>query len=951
MGRYADTVKKQFDEIQLGMKEPVPDYLRDSSLIPGYVRRQNGLAFRNGELGRMVLEDIRSLSDEQQRQIYNEFTTDEYKERFTFDAFKTRMSGNALMNTSTVMKADVSVIAERVEQMLPRERIDEASARIENIKTPDDPDFPLERKVYSPYAEDLKALEDGVAPGDPDAERKRALIKSSGEILMYVRNDYLEFLNKNDKTTGNKSGGFTLYTSNIQDNDTEDFFRNYEGGKLLDKLPRTKTDRLSGTRIDMLDMGPEGSGTLSEEEVDEFRNIKPAYSSEFKDKAERFVELMDEIGVDNYKNSESMDVQGGKTVFKSEQGKKMYGFWPLATTKRKLAEAVKNGDYNEMERLCNEYKRIEDLTDKQMEIAKSVTGGFIGQNVNSTRPEFNWKNPIPLKYAEDYVGHNRVNGMYQLYALSKNTGKSVREILDDPTKVSTEIAQDYITKNSFDNHKTVGAKLFWARSDSSEAGMGWMQQLGLLERGLTGAAGLAESEQERKQVMGAVAVASGSANQIVNSEIAAWKQMNSPADEKTDALYGQAVLLPDDECDIRKIGMTLLKPDWREQLSSSATVERLRREGKLDYGAMAERTERILNEVREEKKASKNRPSNFSETEYKLAASKAMVAALRTATDEEKQTEDYNKLKNMAIDYHNEAMKQKLAFYVSGSDRLFPDYDSSEFPENPDEYDADPISDLERGLRVQMAEKKGAFLSSTNSPEHQKMVRAQQFLYLKLKFLRGDPFPQNISPRMQEMIKNADFETCANDARKATFEYCCKKTDNGKSQSFVHAVGTNRHESAWGTLNSIDKLIANTELASPAEVKRRSIRKELYMHMDDENWLRRNIENKAAGILYASTLIHKKRSANSMNHDLESTTMKDGVESIRNTPAFRKLIQSHSPKELAGLCISGKGSLANAYIKAAGEVSPNRRNAQKPEDMTVEQKQEFMKQNVLPVLQ
>lgn len=951
MGNYKDAVKRQMDRINAGLAAPLPNYLNDSKPLAEYIPNKNALKKQKMGVGQAVANDIKLLTPEQQEQLYNEFVQPKIRGRYTLERFKTNPTGEALFNTS-VFNAPIDVIAERVEQMLPPDKADEAVKRIENVIAPNDPNYPMERKVYYPYADDLRALENGIDPNDPEAAHKREIIKSVSEKLVYVNNEYLAYLDLSDSAAGDENTGYKNLMANINDAETEEFFAAHQNGKLLNKLPHTRSGRNAGSRIDMLDMGPSGNGKLSKEEIDELRELKPKYSNELKDKVDEYMKLMDEVGVENYKNSETTAFDHtGKAVFKGEQGKKLYGFWPLAIIKQNLAKAVKEGNYAEMERLSREYDRVDKLTGKMIDITHTGAGSFIGGNVNSTRPENEWKNPIPLKYAEDYVGHNRVNGMYCLYALCKNTGKTARQILDDPTKVATDIAEDFVKKNSFNKHGTVGAKLAHLRSPGESASMGysWSSQLSLLDRGLSGVAGLASTDQERKNVIGAIACATGSATNIVNTESAAWRKLSDPADERTDALYAHTILVPAEELDLSKLGQKLTGDDWREQADVDGTIARLKQQGKLDFNAIADRADEVLDAAKQEAANMKGEGTLFSATEYKAATAKAMAKVLRTATPEEKQTPGYKKLREKAITFHNEAMKQRLAFYMNPVEGFTPHYDRAKFGEH-NAGDPDPIRDLEDNLRVLTAKKKGWFISSTNSDEHQRMVMAQYKLLLKLKYLRGDEFPENVPQQLRDEIKNADAGFLANEAHSKTYQYCCKKTDYGKDKSFLHDAGTDRYNASVRSLSSIDKLIKGMDLASRAELERRKIQQSVFAKRDNRTWLDANIEDRAARMLYASAIVHKRLSGHDAKRRFEEPHLSQGLDAIKNSPAFRQMVRRNDHKKLGELIAKGQGSLTDAFIKASNEAAQNRNNPE-PARMTDDQKREFMRNNVLPQMQ
>ena len=945
MGRYSDLVKNKINEIRLGLNEQEPNYLEDSSLISDYVSKQNGLVVQRDQVCELVLNDIRSLPNEQQLALYNEIVNEGERNRLTFDRFQTMFTPPGLLNRA-FMKYDLGTIVEKVEELLPPERTNESVSKLENVVSPFDPKYPMERKVYHPFAQELSDLENAIAPEDPDAQHKRDIIARAADRLTYVRNEHLSILDRADKKTGIQNGGYTDFCSNLCDQATEDYFAQYGGGKLLDKLPHTNSERFGKPRIDMLDMGPTGGCRFNAEELEEFKNIKPEYSEELKQKAQDVADIMDQIGVEKFKNAQSTDVINGEVQFKSEQGVKMYGFWPLATAKTNLANAVKGGNFDEIEKACDEYDRIDQLTGRMMEIVNTGAGAYIGGNVNSTRPENGMKNPMPLKYVEDYVGHNRVNGMFQLYAFSKNSGKSVKEILDDPTKAASEIAEKFVEDHSYNKHKTLGAKLVHVRSgeDSAILGRDFDSQIKLLSRGMHGVIGLASTKEERCKVCGAVACAEGTAMNIVNTEVSRWNVMNDPADEITDAVYAQCILLPEDEVDLNEIGDKLLKDDWRRTLSVEDTVTRLRDQGKLDFDAIAERTDKILEEAEEEKENGPKCSTRFCATEFKLAAANAMKRTLACATPAERTTESYRKLQDKSVKLYNEAMAKKFAYCMTGNSLHNADFDNAEFGEPAEGYDT--IGNLERGLRVQLSAKEGFFLSPNNSDEQKRMTRSQQMLALKLKQLRGDPFPESVPEDIRKQIVEGAVTRLAIDARNATYDYCRKKTDNGKDDTFKHETGRKRYEAALNSLDTIDSLIEGMDLGDPGERRRREIQTEVFKNCRDADWVEQHIVDMTAEQLYVSALSHKKFPMHKTDHMLEDRRKNPIIQNMKNSPAFMKLIENHSHQELAEMLVKGQGSLTNAFIKASNEATHNNLGPE-PADMTIEEKREFMRDNVI----
>lgn len=55
-----------------------------------------------------------------------------------------------------------------------------------------------------------------------------------------------------------------------------------------------------------------------------------------------------------------------------------------------------------------------------------------------------------------------------------------------------------------------------------------------------------------------------------------WYKLSDLEYDERNALYAQAILMPDEDFDIRRAADTLSKPDWEKTMGTDVTVTRLR---------------------------------------------------------------------------------------------------------------------------------------------------------------------------------------------------------------------------------------------------------------------------------------------------------------------------------------------------------------------------------------
>ena len=187
------------------------------------------------------------------------------------------------------------------------------------------------------------------------------------------------------------------------------------------------------------------------------------------------------------------------------------------------------------------------------------------------------------------------------------------------------------------------------------------------------------------------------------------------------------------------------------------------------------------------------------------------------------------------------------------------------------------------------------------------------------------------------------------DARNKTYNYVRIKSDNGKDKSFVHDVGRDRFRSALSSLDSIDELSDTFGAIPAAERVINDTRNHLFVHAKDKEWLRQNLENYTAKLIYASAVDHRNLSENEQNRALKGFNLNNGINQIKNSPMFRKMMQTYSADEITAAAMKGGGALTDKLISAQNKLDPQREGAKQPKNMTYEEKHEFMENIVLTI--
>ena len=939
MGNFSENLVKKIAPLKEILNQPVPSFLEDPAAGIRYSQKQADADYVLRTLSSKLASLIQRLPAEPMYLFYFKNTTDEQKESFSSNAFTNDMnaakpSGDWLLDEKRFGKSGWQGTLQALEAALGQAGIDTDAEQeaLMQIYPPTDPQFPEAQRTECPEKPILDGLRDQIAPGSPDAQRKLDLLDRAEKLLTTTSGEYLAHLNA--KVSGSEERpGLDDQAKLHHANNLLRFTKRFEKGRFENKLP-TGTAVGPFKRYDATFTMQDTPLTKEDREV--LRKQPSPFNPELRQRILQVTDAMDAMGLEEYRNSEATSTLraplGQKRMFEAEQGEKMYAFIPLINAKLRLADALLEGDYEEIEKACakcEEYKVQTDLIIKTVQKGHAPT---FGEALNSTRPLSNRINRIPPEYAADHVGHSRANGLQLLYGFSKNNNIPVEELLKDPVNKIEEAGRSYIADYGLSKQGKPGEKLYRALcSLAADAFMSqWITNVNLIQRSMTSAAGMASSQQEAENIEG-VGFLGGTLSMLpVRKEAAIWHKLANADAQRKDALYRCFLLLPEDELDPRALAEIVTDKDHQKKLKLEDMVNQLRNAKKLDLSALAKRAGDILAQAEETKTAYGDFiKSAFNPTAFKKQCLEVFRHVLHAATPEEKGTAGYLELKKAEIEFKNSLLADPLTA-------------DAEYPKNSQVLT--PLLDtLERNLGILTQRKKGAFLSSTNSDEHIRMTRAQTRLSLKLKQLKGEPLPEQLSEAERKKLEAADLADVLHRARAATYEYCRIKGKNGTKTSFVHGVGMERANAAEDSIDAMDKLAEKMHLGSPADQALDRVRFALLQMRADKEQLEERGEDLVAAMIYSMGVYHKHLPAEKEQELMNQQKLNAGVARIQDNKAFQKMVEDEGLDKLAEYAIKGGGRLTNAWLKALEAQKPNAQRVN-PEQMSLEDKVNFWKQ-------
>ena len=936
MGKLLEALKRKKAEIDKKRQGKAPNVMEDPAAALQFQKQLADAEFLETRMARGITASLKQMTPEQQDAFYDSCISEERKNAYARNDFHEALDNDwtDFISDGGKFGQDWEKTVSSFEKMISAEENEALAWEVDQLKLPSDPTYPKELRYTNPYKDAIAAQRNLIRDDDPDAAKKKEILDRADEVLLNGSEDTLQNLNRiYTHFSTPKTAGIDAQMDLVGDLQTVNYLdKTLENGRYKNKFPTKVVDGERRYKCQEIDPA---TTDLTDADIRDLRKTKMDLSPKTVNTVLSVMEKMNKIGEDKFKNPQTVinvtDENGNaRTLFRGEQGVKYYAFWPIVTAKRKLGEALQNGNYADAEQALKDYDEAKRQTDGIMQDVKAGVPVF-GGNVESTRPgPKESPNGVPLEYLEDTVGHNKANGLFCLYAFCKSYGQKPEEVLNDPIGSMTKTADEFRHATMISGRNHTGMKLVkaFAGEQALKSEAGFDNQVRAFGHGLDAVSALADSKEERERVSGLSQVACGIAVYDIRKERKLWEDIAAMDAQKANVIYTHAALLPEDEFDLVDLGRKLKRPGWRAQLDTDTLITRLKNEGKLDLGRLATHVQHVMEDADRmlELYEKDNEDSNYSPVRLLKAATSAYRKVLKQASEEEKETAGYAALKKTVGELRNKMWEKGL--------------------EKEEVEQATTL--LDEKIDILAQRKTGFLMSTTDSAEHRQMMRHLTLVKYKLKQLRGEEIPE-VTPENRKILKEMNLTSEISKAREATYEYYRLKTDNGGKDSFTYTAGANRANAALTALDCLDVIEEAMELSDPIRQEQEKIRKAICVNEDGEQRNRENVSRAAAKMIYLMHVGYKNMTQEDQRRLLAPERMDTMIQRIQASPEFLTMMRQEGHKNIANYIAEGKGKFTDACIRADNVIK--RRNGEavrEPSAMTREEKEQMWAQHQIP---
>ena len=222
--------------------------------------------------------------------------------------------------------------------------------------------------------------------------------------------------------------------------------------------------------------------------------------------------------------------------------------------------------------------------------------------------------------------------------------------------------------------------------------------------------------------------------------------------------------------------------------------------------------------------------------------------------------------------------------------------------------------DLAKEYTTLQKEKSGWFLSKTNSPEYDNMMKHLKLFNAKLDLINGQQ-PGNLTPEELKTVQETNADVLLANAKQGCYNYGSIKVKNGTG-SIWHDAGSERFEASMKTLSQLGEIGKKLHLSDSATAVRDEAQLQVLKNRRDGEWLKNNIGDAVAKTICAQVLLNKKTPAYQQNAQLEGDALAAQVEKIKSNSRFQTMMKTAKPEQLADALIEGGNSLYEVYNKA-----------------------------------
>ena len=312
----------------------------------------------------------------------------------------------------------------------------------------------------------------------------------------------------------------------------------------------------------------------------------------------------------------------------------------------------------------------------------------------------------------------------------------------------------------------------------------------------------------------------------------------------------------------------------------------------VDYAALAQRNQKIIEDLEREQRLSGNYQSRFKRDEYLLNAFRAHSQLLKNAPAEVRATESYESFRQSVEDMYtlSESENVRTLLYLGARARG------------------------ENNLLAKLKTGKQDQLRTSDSNEYRQMKRSLSAVQKLLEEL------QDGGPTRLSRTARIDCPAALQQASDDTLEYFRLKTDNGKKgfDEFHYRSGAQRAQESLDTLIALRRTQDALGLRSPAQKMYEDAQLELLQKRRDRQWMEENGARCVAQMLAARRCLDSGIPAQEQKLLFESLGA-HSAEQILNSETIQKYVRSGTIASLAESAIDGKKpfkSLAAAAARA-----------------------------------
>ena len=379
--------------------------------------------------------------------------------------------------------------------------------------------------------------------------------------------------------------------------------------------------------------------------------------------------------------------------------------------------------------------------------------------------------------------------------------------------------------------------------------------------------------------------------------------------EKIQLAAQMCMILPESRFDPEAFTGELQDKDWKKNFNIQKTLEEAKQGGRLPMALVTHRIRTAMNDI--------------PETEEEKALFRE--AALQTCRDIKGIYKDSSSLES-------EKGKEFLGFYEKLQTEMTAEAMKQQSVQDIQDSLAKEYSTLQK-------EKSGLFLSKTNSPEYNDMMKHLKLFNAKLALMNGQQPKEPLTDEELNTVQNTDADVLLSNAKQGCYNYGSLKTKNGRS-SIWHNAGTERFDSSMKTLSQLGELGKKLHLGDSATAVRDDTQLQVLQNRSNKDWLSGNIEDAVAKTICAQVLLNRKTPDYQQRSMLEGDALTAQVEKIKSHSAFQKMMKTVSHEKLADAIIRGSDSLYEVYHEAVrtAKAEGHQRTASEIDPESIKQK-------------